>query len=933
MKKLITSIYLCLISFISFGNTSDTVPPVWTSQLPPDITVECNQVPAAEIMTATDDSGVVTISFSETVIQGSCPSSYMLTRVWTATDPSGNNITYSQQINVQDITPPVLTVAYNPSLTVNCNAIPNAPNLTFTDNCNSAVSENYSENNSAVTNGTYTITRTWTASDACGNISLFTQNITVDCSSQIDAVNDNGSTVNGYTGGISVSNVLINDTLNGIPVNFNTVTLSMVSNDQGVTLNLSNGSVIVSPNTPNGFFTLVYQICEINNPNNCDVATVTVSAFSSAIDAVNDGPFVFNSTSGTSQSVLLNDTLDGVPVTPNNVNLTAVSYSNAGLTLNPNGTITVNTNTPSGQYTIIYQICEILNPTNCDTAIATIVVNNPLGINLVGAYSDYNNDGFVNVGDVINYQITLTNNESTAITNLIVCQSSMTVSGGTLASLNAGISNSTFFTGVHVITQAEINAGNVFGSLCICGDSGVQNCLNGINTPLNQSNGVKLQTFIDSNSNGIKDASESFFSGGSFNYSVNGGTTANLYSSTGINYLYESNPATTYNFSYSVPNSYYSCPTTYTNITVPNGSGITTYNFPITILPYTDLAVYLTPSGGPKPGFNYYNTITIKNHSNQTISSGTVTFIKDNAITIATLPLGATANTTGFTYNFTNLLPNEIRYIYVLLQVPTIPTVGIGQLITNTASITIPSADVNLNNNTSTLIQDIRSSYDPNDKQEVHGGKILHSTFTANNYLTYTIQFENTGNSNAVNIKVDDVLDAKLNESSIVMIASSHDYVLNRVGANLSWKFNGINLPPSVPNTQTGHGYITFQIKPKPGYAIGDIIPNFANIYFDFNPAIVTNVCNTQFVSSLSNQNFAFNNLNYYPNPVKNSLTISNSSTIDEVEITSILGQKMISKKVNDLQAEINLSELSNGVYFVKVSSDGQEKIVKIVIE
>ena len=62
-------------------------------------------------------------------------------------------------------------------------------------------------------------------------------------------------------------------------------------------------------------------------------------------------------------------------------------------------------------------------------------------------------------------------------------------------------------------------------------------------------------------------------------------------------------------------------------------------------------------------------------------------------------------------------------------------------------------------------------------------------------------------------------------------------------------------------------------------------------------------------------------------------MTISNTSTIDEVEITSILGQKIMVKIVNDLQTDINVSELSNGVYFVKVTSEGQEKTVKIVKE
>ena len=750
---------------------------------------------------------------------------------------------------------------------------------------------------------------------------------------QIVANDDSGTTVNGFTGGPFVSNVLTNDTLNGNPVDFNTVNLTMVSsNNPNVTLNVANGSVNVSPNTQAGSYLLTYQICEIANPNNCDTAIVTVSVSATTIDAVSD-VFVIDSNGGTSPSLLSNDTFNGVPVTLNFVTTTAI-FVPAGLTFNPNGTISVSPNTPSGTYTIAYQICEILNPTNCDAVTSTIVVNiNPLNIGMVGTYNDYNNDGFVNVGDVINYQITLTNIGTTTMTNLTACQYSMTVSGGTLASLNAGASNSTFFTGVHVITQAEINAGSVFGLICICAGSGEQNCLDGITTPLSQSNGIKLQAFIDSNSNGIKDASESFFSGGYFNYSINGGSTTILNSNTGITYLYESNPTTTYNFSYTTPNAYYTCPTTYTNITVPNGSGITTYNFPITVIPYTDLAVYLSPSGGPRPGFSYYNYFTIKNNGTQTITSGTVTFTKDNALAISNLPSGAIATATGFTYNFTNLLPYEIRYVYVTLQVPTIPTVSLGQLVTNTVSVTIPSGDANVNNNNVSLTQDIRGAYDPNDKHENHGGKILHSTFTSNDYLTYTIRFENTGNANAITVRVDDVLDADLDENSIIMVASSHNYVLSRTGSNLSWKFDGIDLPPSVPNTQIGHGYITFQIKPEAGYAIGDIIPNFANIYFDFNPAIVTDVCNTEFVATLSNQNFAFNDLNYFPNPVKNSLSISNASLIEEIEITSLLGQKILTKKINELQTELNLSELSKGVYFVKVISEGQEKTIKIIKE
>jgi large repetitive protein len=84
---------------------------------------------------------------------------------------------------------------------------------------------------------------------------------------------------------------------------------------------------------------------------------------------------------------------------------------------------------------------------------------------------------------------------------------------------------------------------------------------------------------------------------------------------------------------------------------------------------------------------------------------------------------------------------------------------------------------------------------------------------------------------------------------------------------------------------------------------------------------------------TLSNKNFTFSNFKTFPNPVKNTLTISNASTIETIEISSILGQKIISKNVNDLQTEIDMSQLTNGIYFVKVTSQGNEKTIKIVKE
>ena len=67
--------------------------------------------------------------------------------------------------------------------------------------------------------------------------------------------------------------------------------------------------------------------------------------------------------------------MDGLAVIPADIALTQVSTSSPKVTLDPvTGAITVATVTPPGTYTVIYSICEKLNPTNCSTATATITV-------------------------------------------------------------------------------------------------------------------------------------------------------------------------------------------------------------------------------------------------------------------------------------------------------------------------------------------------------------------------------------------------------------------------------------------------------------------------------------------------------------------------------------------------------------------------------
>ncbi|WP_405379751.1 gliding motility-associated C-terminal domain-containing protein [Maribacter sp. LLG6340-A2] len=198
--------------------------------------------------------------------------------------------------------------------------------------------------------------------------------------SVIDAVDDDfsGNPINGKDGG-TAGDVTSNDTLNGVAVSDGDITITIVNNDglNGVNIG-ANGNINVPSNTPAGTYTIEYNICENLNPTNCDSATTVLVVEPAAIDAVNDD---FNANpingkeGGTAGDVTLNDTLNGVPVSDGEITITLTDDGNLnGVTINSDGTITVPTNSPAGTYTLTYSICENLNPGNCDTATAIVVV-------------------------------------------------------------------------------------------------------------------------------------------------------------------------------------------------------------------------------------------------------------------------------------------------------------------------------------------------------------------------------------------------------------------------------------------------------------------------------------------------------------------------------------------------------------------------------
>ena len=451
-----------------------------------------------------------------------------------------------------------------------------------------------------------------------------------------------------------------------------------------------------------------------------------------------------------------------------------------------------------------------------------------------------------------------------------------------------------------------------------------------------------LIAFTDTNNNGSKDENEPTFSNGSFMIDLNdAGNPTSAYSPVGMYSLYDTNPSNSYDISYQIqPNysAYYSAGTTnYSNLTIPVGSNYQVYYFPITVVQgYNDVTTSIVSQNPPpRPGFTYNEKIVYKNLG-LTPTSGTLTFTKDPLVTITNVSQeGTVANENGFTYSFTNLAPNETRFFYVTMTVPTIPTVALGDVLTNVVSISAPADDVDLDNNSFSNAQVIVGSWDPNDKMESHGGKILITEYEPSDYLFYTIRFQNTGTANAQFVRLVDDLNNQLDETSIRMISASHNYTLTRTDQNLVWKFDQINLPPEIVDEVGSNGYVQFKIKPKPGFAVGDIIPNTAEIYFDYNPAIITNTFNTEFVQLLGNTEFSQTTISLYPNPAKESFTIHNfgTETIGEISIYEISGKKIFQQtKSFGNQTTIPVSNFAKGIYLVEIISENKSKLTKKLI-
>ncbi len=145
---------------------------------PPDVTLECpaDTSPANTGEATASGCGTVTVSFADLSTPG-CGDTETITRIWTASDGSAN-VTCNQIITVVDTMPPVLSGVPADAI-VECDAVPPPATVTASDDCDAAPTVALTETTPPGCPVGSVITRTWTATDACGNTTSASQSITV----------------------------------------------------------------------------------------------------------------------------------------------------------------------------------------------------------------------------------------------------------------------------------------------------------------------------------------------------------------------------------------------------------------------------------------------------------------------------------------------------------------------------------------------------------------------------------------------------------------------------------------------------------------------------------------------------------------------------------------------------------------------------------
>lgn len=338
----------------------------------------------------------------------------------------------------------------------------------------------------------------------------------------------------------------------------------------------------------------------------------------------------------------------------------------------------------------------------------------------------------------------------------------------------------------------------------------------------------------------------------------------------------------------------------------------------------TDRDVELMIGTGPaRPGFNHDVLIVAHNLTLGGTGTMTITCTFDPALSYsAASPTPSNVSGNTLTWTLPQLNSFGYRYISVDLQVPANPSL-VGTLLTHSATVSIQQPETILTNNVATQSLIVTASLDPNDKVAITSSQLSDALYyiDEDEWIDYSIRFQNTGTDTAFNVVITDTLPPTLDPATFQLGPRSHNCIAQMTGQGiLRFVFPNILLPDSNVNEAASHGIVQFRIRPRLPLEPGTVIENIANIYFDFNEPVITEP--SVLVAEMSTEVGGIDTdlINAFPNPAQDRLWLQGapSATI-RWSITSADGRVVFASRYAFPMDGLSLVGLAEGSYCLRL--------------
>ncbi|MCB0768817.1 MAG: hypothetical protein KDC00_00235 [Flavobacteriales bacterium] len=322
-------------------------------------------------------------------------------------------------------------------------------------------------------------------------------------------------------------------------------------------------------------------------------------------------------------------------------------------------------------------------------------------------------------------------------------------------------------------------------------------------------------------------------------------------------------------------------------------------------------------SSAARPGFNHTLFARASNLSPQPSGPVTLSITYDPVLTyLDANPAPTSVIGNVLSWEWPAFGSFEDQFVNAQFNIPAGVPIGTVLSTTFTATNTLPEAD--LANNTVVNDRTVTGSYDPNDKIATTSSRESDELYFINSdeYIDYTIRFQNTGTDTAFTVVITDTLSTDLDMSSFQPGVCSHPCTVDfKAGRVVEWTFTDILLPDSNVNEAASHGLTSFRIKLNEPVVPGTVVENVANIYFDFNEPVITepSVLVAEFSTGVRDEER--NTLHLSPVPATNELIIGGVSDLAHVQVFAIDGRQEIQGTVQGPRALLNVAALASGQY------------------